>query len=360
MSQYLQRVYIDPNQDVLTGTPSQYGQRVYIVEILNSDGTPWEPIPAYDELECVSKTNTSGSVVLGSTLTGKLAVYTGGKAPVTIEYQWQRSESNTGGWSGITAWTVQEIDTPATQTYTTVLADNGNYVRLASKATDADGTIVYGSGNSIGQMEPEPIIVSSPTYLSNGTFNNPSEVYDFETITMTSAIMDGGYGTLTYKYRRQESTDDGLNWTSMGGFAAEIPTYEVQAADVGKQIRFQTQGKDETGKTKVSSSPATTVGVTTTIGVLSTAPPNTSAEPEDTILFDALISGTATNAMFIWSIRSGPGTITSANNYGEQVDVTVDADAGNGDTIQVQCDCSDPSASDSPKSVIANIVVQIP
>ena len=70
MSQYLQRVYIDPNQDVLTGTPSQYGQRVHIVEILNSDGTPWEPIPAYDELECVSKTNTSGSVVLGSTRRG--------------------------------------------------------------------------------------------------------------------------------------------------------------------------------------------------------------------------------------------------------------------------------------------------
>ena len=362
MSQYLQRVYIDPNQDVLTGTPSQYGQRVHIVEILNSDGTPWEPIPAYDELECVSKTNTSGSVVLGSTLTGTLAVYTGGKAPVTIEYQWQRSESNTGGWSGITAWTIQEIDTPTTQTYTTVLADNGNYVRLASKATDDDGAIVYGSGNSIGLMEPEPIIVSNPTYISNGTLLNPPTVYSFESVTPVPATFAGGFGTITVQTRTQEYSGSTASWVNVNNWSNSPVTVSINDSycEPGTELRAQSRATDATGATKTSNSPAPTVGVVSTIGTLSIVPPNTSAEPEETVLMDALISGTATNAMFIWSIRSGPGTITSSTNFGEQVDVTVDADASHGDSIQVQCDCSDTSASDSPQSVIATIVVQIP
>ena len=64
----------------------------------------------------------------------------------------------------------------------------------APRATDADGVVVYGSGNSIGPMEPQAIVVTEPTTSTNGTFLNPTHAYLHETLSMNSAFMAGGYG----------------------------------------------------------------------------------------------------------------------------------------------------------------------
>ena len=316
------------------------------------------PAPPAEPLAVVKRTSTSGSTVLGSVLTGTLAEYSGGVLPVNEQYQWQRSDTDDGGWAGVTNWTDVNTQSQTGLTYTTIIDDNEKYLRFASKAIDADGNVAYGSGNAVGPMVPAAITTSQTTKISNGTFVNPPTVYDFDSVTPVPAKFTGGFGTLTVQTRTQEYSGSTASWVNINNWANSPVTVPLNGIKPGTQIRAQSRTVDETGAAKTSNSPTPAVGIATEIGTLSLAPPNTSASINETILFDALISGTSTEAMFIWSIRSGPATITSANNFGQQVDVTVASDAATGSSIQVQCDCSDPSATDSPKGTLATIVVQ--
>ena len=329
---------------------SRYLQQVQIVEAYDENQDPWRPV-VFDPLEVVTKSSTTGSTTLGSKLTGTPAVFSGGEPPVEPVSQWQRSADG-NSWSGITPW----ADTTEQQTYTTVLADNGQYVRFASKCTDANG-VVYGSGNNIGPMAPQAIAVSEPTIMTNGTFSNPTNAYLHETLTMYPATMVGGYGTISYKYRLQEQEQGVGDWSNLTQWSTTIPTHEVDQSDEGDKLRFQTQGTDETGQTKTSNSGVTTVAVSTLIGTVSIGPSDAlTADPAEMVGFTASNDGDA-DPMFIWAIRNGPATITSTYNFGPSVEVTVNADASSGDTVQVQVTADDPSATDTPQGSIATIVV---
>ena len=201
---------------------------------------------------------------------------------------------------------------------------------------------------------PPPIDIETPTKLSNGEFVNPSTVYSFETISMIPATFDGGLEPLTYSYRLQEDTGSG--WVSLTNWQQGLPTYKVSQSEPGDRLRFQTKANDDAGQTKTSNSPATTVGTTTTIGVLSIAPPNEAADAGTIVVFDALISGDA-NPIYTWNIRSGPGQIWSGSNIGKQIEVKVDDDATSGSTISVQVTAFDNSASDNPQSTASLIIV---
>tara|TARA_R100001163_G_C4992628_1_gene144659 strand:- start:287 stop:751 length:465 start_codon:yes stop_codon:yes gene_type:complete len=146
-------------------------------------------------------------------------------------------------------------------------------------------------------------------------------------------------------------------WTTLVNWTTEIITHEVDQSDEGDKLRFQTKGTDTTGQTKTSNSGVTTVAVSTEIGTVSIGPVSAlSADPGELIGFTASNDGDA-DPMFIWSIRSGPGVITSMYNFGPSVEVTVNADATSGETIQVQVTADDPSATDTPQSTVATIVV---
>ena len=112
----------------------------------------------------------------------------------------------------------------------------------------------------------------------------------------------GGYGTITTKYRLQEQPGGVGDWVNLTGWQSGIPTYDVSQSSPTDKLRFNTQGKDEAGQTKVSNSPATTVGIATTIGVLSIAPPQEQTAPGSTVIFDAIISGDA-SPLYTWNIR---------------------------------------------------------
>ena len=293
-------------------------------------------------------TTTEGEVTLGSELVGTRATFTGGEEPIEIESRWERSDDSLT-WVGLTGW--QEVPV---LTYTTVAQDDGKYIRFNTKAVDAEGTRVESEGDAIGPMVAAPIEVVTATKLSNGTFVNPPNVYDFETIRPISAIYAGGFGPLQLRYRLQENTGGG--WTAVGGWSGGDPIYDVSQSEVGDQLRWQTRATDEVGQTKVSNSPATTVGTATTIGTLSIAPPATQADAGEDITFDALSSGDA-DPLYVWDIRSGPATITSPSNIGSQIQVTVSAGANSGESIQVQVTAQDTSASDSPKGTLSTIIV---
>jgi len=306
-----------------------YLQEVAVMGLEDEKGQPIIPKPDVPGAPLLvdEPTTTEGEVTLGSELVGTRATFTGGEEPIDIETRWERSDD------GLTY---------------------GKYIRFNTKAVDAEGTRVESEGNAIGPMVAPPIEVVTATKISNGTFVNPTFVYDFETITPISAIYSGGFGPLELRYRLQENTGGG--WVAVGGWSGGAPSYDVSQSDVGAQLRWQTRATDEVGQTKISNSPATQVGVATTIGTLSIAPPATTADPNDVITFDAIISGDAT-PLYIWEIRSGPGTITSPSNIGDQITVAVNGGASSGQSIQVQVTAQDQSSSDSPKGSLSTIVV---
>jgi hypothetical protein len=351
-SQYLQRLQIDSVEEVGVDNVQLpwYQQQVSVVEVVDKDGNPYEP-SSWDNLVVDTKSSTTGSTVLGSVLTGTPATWIGGTPPVEPVSQWQRSADNTS-WSGITPWS----DNDQPKNYTTVLADQDMYVRYASKCTDAEG-VVYGSGNSVGPMTPQTIAVTEPTVMTNGTFSNPTNAYLHETLTMYSATMVGGYGGITYEYRLQ-SMDAGTDtWTNLTDWVTTIPVHEVDQSDEGDKLRFQTKGTDTTGQTKTSNSGVTTVAVSTLIGTVTIGPVSAlSADPGEMVGFTAANDGDA-DPMFIWAIRSGPALITSTYNFGPSVEVTINADATSGESVQVQVTADDPSATDTPQSTVATIVV---
>jgi hypothetical protein len=231
-SAFIKRLDIVGVEGLSKAAPTQYLKIVNIVGFEKNDGSPWIPEPQDEDLAVVSKSNTTGSTVLGSTLTGTPAVFTGGTPTVEALSQWQRQVSGSTQWQGITSWTQ---DPPST--YTTQLADNDCLVRLASKATDGDGVIVYGSGNNVGPMTPQAIAVTEPTIMTNGTFSNPTHAYLHETLTMYPATMAGGYGGITSQYRLQ-SMDAGTDtWTNLTDWVTTIPVHEVDQSDEGDKLK---------------------------------------------------------------------------------------------------------------------------
>ena len=204
---YLKRLEITGVEESDTPTTvNNYVTIKEIVEVVDQEGNPWEPVPGpdpWDELVWVNKSSTAGSTVLGSVLTGTPGTTTGGAPPVEVVSQWQRS-ATTSGFAGFTPWVELGSD-PVT--YTTTVDDSNMYVRLATKATDADGTVYYGSGNYVGPMTPAAINVGNVTKISNGSFVNPSEVYSFQSVTPIPATFTGGSGTLVIEqdYRNTQA-----------------------------------------------------------------------------------------------------------------------------------------------------------
>ena len=346
---YLPRVRI---VEFRVGAPGGNLQDMMIMEWEDSKGhsfTPLPPTPPSDTLTVTDPTETSGSTVLGSTLTGTPATYTGGKPPIVIQTRWERSNDGLTDWDNVTEWTV---DGPTT--YTTVAADDDKYLRFHTQATDSDLYVAGSFGNAVGPMTPDPIVIQQSTKISNGTFLNPPYVYDFETINCVGAVYAGGYGTLTEQYRFQKDT--GAGWNAVGGWGAGLPTYNVAQANVGDLLRFQSRATDSVGNTKISNSPATEVGVATTLGTVTIDPQNATVDPASTTTLEANHTGTATNIMYLWEIRNGPGQITSPTNFAKTVDV--EATGQPGASIQVQCTLSDQSSSDSPIGSIATLVIQ--
>ena len=211
--------------------------------------------------------------------------------------------------------------------------------------------------------EPEPPV--DPIEIADGQGANwvGTNVYELgQTVEARTAAFTGGLEPVTYRYRFQTKAPGSDSWVN----GSWNPTTNDKnpafyTINTPGQLKFQSQARDSSDPVSQLNS---ITGIKTidqsTIGVLSIAPPNTSAEPSGIVVCDALISGDATNTMFTWSIRSGPGTIASTFNFGNQIQVQVNADAAHGESIQVQCDATNSNSSDSPKSTVSNIVVQIP
>ena len=215
MADFLQRMNIDSVEEVGDTTNlTSYVQRVTIIEVLDQNGDKWEPDPGpdpFDELSNVTKTTTTGNTNIGDTLTGTLAVYAGGMEPVVEQYQWQKSDNGSGGWSGVTNWTEVTGVNDTETTYTITIAESGKYLRFASKATDDSGDTVYGSGPGVGPVQQYTLgtVAPDPAVISAG---------NSDTLTFNAVIDGGDYplGSVTYKWdiRSGQATINGSSTQS--------------------------------------------------------------------------------------------------------------------------------------------------
>ena len=253
--------------------------------------------------------------------------------------------------------------------YTKIIRNPGAGTKYNRTYQETDYVSRYTKTVAGGKDYVPPAPPFDPLAIAEGKGSNwlNTNVYEVgQTVEGRTAEFTGGLEPITYRYRFQfkaTGSDTWVNgsWTNTTN-AKNPVTYEL--TETG-QIKLQSQARDSQDPVVQLNSVAGVKTVKepippTTIGVLSIAPPNTSAEPSGVVVCDAIISGDAEDSMFVWTIRSGPATIISTFNFGNQIQVQVNADATHGESIQVQCDASNSTSTDSPQSTIAVIVVQIP
>jgi hypothetical protein len=361
MSQYLQRVYIDPDQNLIVNQPTQYQQVMTFVELLNPDGTPFEPVQV-DDLEVTADaqiTYSQGDLQVSGISLG----FIGGAAPVTASSKWQGS-ADEETWTDLSTAEVTDSEQAVTP-YTLTNSDYNTFIRLYSEATDSASTPVTVNGNSQStEITSDPIIITTQTKYGDGEFVNSSIVVG-DTCTVIPAVAEGGLAPLTYttRIRRDQPAGSAQGWQTevTSTDVANPASYTMTSADAMHKFQFQTIVKDAINQSKNSNKTSPAVIQPTELGTVAITPANAEvslSEGNGLIQLDvSLEGGTSTNWMPLWSIRSGSAQIESANNYSETVVIKVTGAAG--ETVQVQCDVSDTIASNSPQSSVATLLIRI-
>lgn len=140
MSAYLKRLDISNVGNAAEEQPTAYMKRVHIVEVVDSDGNPWEPVPGpdpWDELvkDKPSQINTATPLPVGTTINGTTGTFTGGDPEnTTYRYRW-RTRPVGGSWTN-ESWTTGWSNEPLPVTYD-LAADKFNYqIQLQTQARD--------------------------------------------------------------------------------------------------------------------------------------------------------------------------------------------------------------------------------
>lgn len=208
-------------------------------------------------------------------------------------------------------------------------------------------------------MSGDPTV---PLAIADGLGANwlGTNVYEIgQTVEGKTAEFTGGKEPVTYRYRFQTKAVGSDTWVSgpwTNTTNAKNPVfYTITQAG---ELKLQSQARDASDPIKTVSS---NTGVKTvsqlTIGDVTIEPDNTSSAPGAIVSFTVTWDGDARNALPMWSIRSGPAIIYSSSNMQTTVEIQVNPDATNGESIQVQCDLVDSNASDSAKSAVSMVII---
>ena len=141
MPAYLKRLDIAGVEEVGEDTTnSQYLKRVEIVEVVDSNGQPWEPVPGpdpWDEIvkDVPSNITTASPLAPGTTINGTTGTFTGGNPETTTyRYRW-RTRPVGGNWAN-GSWVANVPNEPTAVTYD-LPADYWYYqVQLQTQARD--------------------------------------------------------------------------------------------------------------------------------------------------------------------------------------------------------------------------------
>ena len=156
MSAYLKRLDIT---NIEEGTSSgMYVKYVDIVEVVDQDGNPWEPVPGpdpWDDLvkDVNSNITTSAPLPVGTTINGTTGTFTGGDPEnTTYRYRW-RTRVVGGSWvNGVWSPVPNE---PTAVTYDVPATDYNYQLQLQTQARDENQDPVLQVLNNSGTKNTE-------------------------------------------------------------------------------------------------------------------------------------------------------------------------------------------------------------
>jgi len=159
MSQYLKRIEIANMGAAEEELQSQYLKRVHIVEMVDSDGNPWEPVPGpdpFDELVVATGATWSESNVyeIGEDIAGTGATYVGGTGNEIYRSRVQHRSVTDTDWNN-TPWT-EHLNVPAVVHFVIPDSEANGSVRFQTQARDTtqDPVVQKNSFASIRQIAP--------------------------------------------------------------------------------------------------------------------------------------------------------------------------------------------------------------
>ncbi len=167
---------------------------------------------------------------------------------LTYTYQWQRSTDATN-WTNITGATKT--------TYTVVVADAGDYLRLAVNAKNVDGTLSAASAASALANGLPPVNTTVPALT--GTPQRAA------TLKATKGTWSGLGNAYSYQW---QSSPDGTTWKNITG--ATKLSYTITLSDEQNEIRMQVTATNPDMSVPAASVPTAAVA---TVPPVNTTPP---------------------------------------------------------------------------------------
>jgi hypothetical protein len=194
MADFVKYLIIDSVDEV--ADPGKYLKREQILEVRDSEGNPWEPVPGpdpWDDLVVSSGVSLIDENVyeIGQTVVGKTAVFTGGN-PETTTYRsrWQLRRTSSDVWED-SDW----INTTNEKNDHSYFIGKPGQIRLQSQARDEseDPANQVNNSSSIKDVPFTEIgtVTVSPDQASVAVMGNA---------TFTAVVTGGDATDLTYKW----------------------------------------------------------------------------------------------------------------------------------------------------------------
>lgn len=154
---YIKKIHIVGVDE--TGGVGNYTKRVEVVEVLDSEGNPWEPVPGpdpFDELVVADGATWSGSNVyaVGEDISGTSATYVGGTGNEIYRSRVQHRSATDSDWNN-SAWT-EHLNVPSVIHFVIPAGEENGQVRFQTQARDTsqDPVVQKNSFASIKNIAP--------------------------------------------------------------------------------------------------------------------------------------------------------------------------------------------------------------
>ena len=211
MPAYLKRIEIDSIEEVgVDTTNSAYLKRVEVVEVVDSDGQPWDPVPGpdpWDELVIADKVvnNDGNTADIGDTIAFTTATYVGGNQETTVyRHRIQTKDKPEDAWTN-GSWT--NYDNTAISIVYNVTGPGQIRFQCQARDTSDDPVTQVNSFGGVVKVDPPPLVVGTP--VASGL------PFVGETVTCSQPTVSGGVAPYTYVYtwKRVQAPAEG-SWSS--------------------------------------------------------------------------------------------------------------------------------------------------
>ncbi len=322
------------------GVADEGSQLRLSVTASNPDGTVTAVSSATGVVPAAPPADTAPPSVTGtpqraSTLTGTQGTWTG--IGNTYADQWQSSPDGGVTWTAIPGATAT--------TYTPVLADEGNLIRLRVTATNPDAVVTAVSAATIAVAAAAPADTALPAIT--GTVARGS------ILTGSPGAWSGAGNSTTDQW--QSSPDDGVTWTAITG--ATGSTYTPTIADEGSELRFAVTVSNPDGTATVAS--AATLAVPSSPPVDTAVPviTGTAARASTLAVSTGTWSGIGNTYTYQWQRNAGTGfvAISGATNATYVVGV-----ADEGATLRAVVSAANPDGTVTATTAATTVVPSAP